>query len=195
MSYHIKLKDYNCPKCDALYIPYEKNLSCPSCKVIPIGISGEYLKFIDELIISLRVNKLSCGEYLPGAWYSGSFSESIQPVFFKIFYILSKKKLSSGELFINEYFIKCEPEDKKDEYLRDYFKSIALKIYSRKKELNVGLCNRLISIASRLNPFKKFTIQKKNYETEKTSEHSVESELDKETQARILEEIKRALKE
>ncbi len=145
MSYHIKLKEYNCLNCNAFYIPYEEKLPCPSCNLIPKDISKEYFNFIDELIISLRVNKIREGSYLPSAWYSGSQAENIQLVFFKLFHFLNIKKPRDGEAFINEYFKNFKMEEKELEYMRDYLHTVALKIYSRKKELKVSLWARLLS--------------------------------------------------
>lgn len=144
MSYHIKLEEYVCPNCKAEYIPYEEGLPCPSCKIIPTNISKEYFKFIDELIVSLRINKISTGRYIPDAWLIDSFSDNIQSVFFRLFQFWSIKKSHDGEAFINEYFKNFIIKDKEVEFMRNYLNAIALKVYSRKKELRVSFWSKIL---------------------------------------------------
>lgn len=143
MSYHIRLEEYNCPSCNALYIPYKINIPCPNCKKIPDNVPREYLSFIDDLITSLRINKIRNGKYLPNAWYIGSFVEYIQSVIFNIFDRLDISKTSEVEMFVNEYLDSTE-WDKNIPYGKDYIHSIFLEIYSRKNELSVSLWTKLI---------------------------------------------------
>jgi len=119
MSYHIKLKDYFCSKCKAEYIPYEKGILCPNCKISTENIPEEYLGFIDELIVSLMVNKHRGGEFLPMGWLEASFADSIQYILFKTFYVWDNKKPKDGESFIKEYINNLRFENK-DLYLKDY---------------------------------------------------------------------------
>ncbi len=143
MSHHIRLKEYNCPNCNALYVPYKVDIPCPNCKKISDNISQEYLGFIDELIISLRINKLNCGRYLPDAWYTGSFTEYIQEVVFHIFDALDKNKTDTVEVFIKKYLDSIE-WDKESIYRKEYIHSIFLEIYSRKNELSVSLWTKIL---------------------------------------------------
>ncbi|MFA5935062.1 MAG: hypothetical protein WC827_04210 [Candidatus Paceibacterota bacterium] len=146
MSYHIKLKEYKCPKCEALYVPYEENLPCPSCKTVPMtNVSKEYFRFVDGLITSLRINKINGGSYLPGAWYIGSFVDSIQELVFKIFNYMEIKKPKNMESFTKECLDLMIVDDK-SLYLKDYFYKIILKIYSRRKELKVSLWTKISSM-------------------------------------------------
>jgi hypothetical protein len=144
MSYHIKL-EYVCPNCKAEYIPYEEGLPCPSCKIIPTNTPKEYLGFIDELIVSLRINKMSCDRYIPDAWLTASFTDNLQSVFFRLFQFLSIKKPRDGEAFINEYFKNFIIKDKEVEFMRNYLHIIALKVHSRKEEFYVSSWSRLWS--------------------------------------------------
>ena len=144
MTYHIKLEEYTCPGCKAEYIPYENGLSCPSCKIIPIDVSEEYFGFIDNLIVSLRINKINSGRYVPEAWLTASFSDNIQLIFFKLFHFWSIKKPHDGEAFINEYFKNFIIEEKESEYMRDYLHNIALKVHTRKEEFHVSWWTRLM---------------------------------------------------
>ncbi|PIR68293.1 hypothetical protein COU49_01865 [Candidatus Nomurabacteria bacterium CG10_big_fil_rev_8_21_14_0_10_35_16] len=144
MSYHIKLKEYNCPSCSVFYIPYKNNIPCPFCKKIPADISKEYLTFINELIASLRVNKIREDKYIPSAWHTGSFTEYIQDVVFRVFNTLDKNKPNNVELFVSKYLdqIKWAGDTC---YLKDYIKSIILEVYSRKNELHISFWTKLIS--------------------------------------------------
>lgn len=144
MSYHISLEDYYCPNCNALYIPYEENMSCPKCKKVDNNIPKEYLEFIDKMIASLRVNKIDGGMFIPLGWYMGSFTDSVQDIIFHIFYAWDKKRPRDGELFITNYVNTLEC-DKEELYIKGYINSIALEIYARRKELRVSLWTRLLS--------------------------------------------------
>lgn len=142
MTYHIRLKEYKCPNCNALYIPYKENIPCPSCKTVSVNISKEYLGFIDELIVSLRVNKIREGRYIPSAWYTGSFTEYIQGIIFHLFDALDKEKPKNVELFISECLVSIKL-DEGDKYLKNYIHSLALEIYSRKSELHITFWEKL----------------------------------------------------
>jgi len=142
MSYHIKLEEYRCSNCDALYIPYKVNMPCPNCKKIPDNTPEEYLHFIDQIITSLVINKEREGGYLPSAWYVGSFTDFIQDILFNIFYSLNRDKPKNADKYINEYLDSME-WDEDAPYRKDYIHSIFTEIYSRKKELRVSLWSRL----------------------------------------------------
>jgi uncharacterized protein (UPF0297 family) len=153
MSYHIRLDEYKCSECEALYIPYEENLPCPNCKVVPANVSKEYFGFITELIASLRVNKIKNGNYFPDAWYIGSFTDYIQDIIFHIFNALEKQKFNNisnvvnflnSTVFVKKYLDSME-WDEESLYRKDYINSIIQKIYSRKKELKISLWTRLLS--------------------------------------------------
>lgn len=145
MSYHIKLKDYNCPDCNALYIPYKEGMFCPSCKTVPVNISKEYLGFIDQLIVSLRVNKIKGNKYIPSAWYVGSMVDQVQSVIFSVFDILETKRPANEVVAINEH-LNSLTWDNNSPYLKDNIKSICQEILLRKKELRVSLFTKLLSI-------------------------------------------------
>ena len=144
MSYHINLKEYNCPSCDVLYIPYKVNMPCPSCKKIPNNTPEEYLHFIDQIITSLVINKEREGSYLPSAWYVGSFTDFIQDIFFNIFYSLNRDKPKNVDKYIKEYLDLME-WDEDAPYRKDYIHSVFNEIYSRKKELRVSMLSKMWS--------------------------------------------------
>jgi hypothetical protein len=145
MSYHINLKEYNCPSCDALYIPYKVNMPCPNCKKIPDNTPEEYLHFIDQIITSLVINKEREGSYRPSAWYIGSFTDYIQSVIFHVFNALeNKKRTDTVEVFVTKY-LNSTQWDEDAPYRKDYIHSIFTEIYSRRKELRVSLWSSLWS--------------------------------------------------
>ncbi len=142
MSYHIKLKEYFCPNCKASFIPYELKMSCPNCKTVQKNIPNEYLSFIDELIVSLRVNKIRGGSFLPGAWYMGSYAEHMQSIIFKLFYAVESKKLDINGL---KKYMDDIRWDQTTPYFKGYVTDMALRVYSRKSELKVSFWSRLLS--------------------------------------------------
>lgn len=144
MSYHIRLKDYSCPSCNALYIPYKVDLPCPNCKKISNNITKEYFNFINELVISLRINKIKNGRYLPEAWHTGCFSEYVQNVIFHVFDALDKNKKDIVDNFVNTYLDSID-WDKDSIYRKDYIRSVFFEVYHRKNELSVGIWTKLLS--------------------------------------------------
>ena len=144
MSYHIELNDYYCSKCNAQFIPYEKGILCPNCKALVTNIPEENFRFIDELIGSLMVNKRIGGEFIPMGWLENSFVDSIQYIIFNVFYAWDKNNPRDGETFIKESLnsLKLKNEEL---YLKDHIISIALKVYSRKKELHFSWWDKFLS--------------------------------------------------
>jgi hypothetical protein len=144
MSYHIKLKDYFCSSCGAQYIPYKGDIPCPNCKKAPAGNISDYASFIEQMIGSLRANKMKGGSYLPGAWYIGSFTDHIQDIIFHVFNILDDNKKEDGKSLIIKYLDSIE-WDKESFYIKEHAKSIALEVYARKRELKIGFLNKILS--------------------------------------------------
>lgn len=83
MSYHINAPDYVCKKCNEIYIPYKKDLPCPSCGEPEVS-QGESYDFIDNVVTSILINKRQFGTFTPQAWYQGSYSDYLQSICFKI---------------------------------------------------------------------------------------------------------------
>jgi DNA-directed RNA polymerase subunit RPC12/RpoP len=84
MSYHIRLKEYHCPKCQAEYIPFAEDVKCPKCDFLDRGTS-EYWGFVDQIINSMKAHKIEYGRYVPPGWHMGSASESMQYVCMDVF--------------------------------------------------------------------------------------------------------------
>ncbi len=144
MSYHINLNEYTCPSCNAIYIPYEKNMACPSCQKIEGNIPEEYLDFISRLISSLKVNKTRGGRYIAMAWYVGSYCDYIQDVIFHVFDAIDREEPKDVEVFITKYLDSLR-WDTDAPYRKDYIHKIVSKIYARREELKISLWARLLS--------------------------------------------------
>lgn len=144
MSYHLNLKEYTCPGCNAVYIPYEKDMACPGCQRIESNVPEEYLDFISRLISSLRVNKLRGGRYIAMAWLIGSYCDYLQNLIFHVFDAIDREKPKDVEAFVTKY-LDAITWDADAPYRKDYIHKIVSKIYARKKELHIGLWTRLLS--------------------------------------------------
>ncbi len=101
MSLHSNKKDFVCPKCSIIFIPYKATFECPKC-----GYTGktpdEYLDFVDICAISLKNNKQEFGSFIPPVWYSGCYSDRIQSDIFKLFAIVEAQKLADIKSFVDE---------------------------------------------------------------------------------------------
>lgn len=101
MSLHSNKKDFVCPKCSIIFIPYNTIFQCPKC-----GQTGktpdEYLDFIDICARSLRDNKQEFGSFIPQVWYSGCYSDRIQSDVFKLFAIVDEQKPTDIKPFIDK---------------------------------------------------------------------------------------------
>jgi len=89
MSYHIKLKDFECPDCSAIYMPYSADVVCPKCKKLNPVENAEYFNFAEEVLASMKTHKNLYGEYHPPAWKQGCFAEYIQSVSFSFLHLFT----------------------------------------------------------------------------------------------------------
>jgi len=140
MTYHIKLDEYFCPKCNASYIPYKKELPCPNCNAVSNSVPEKYLSFIEELVASLRVNMIREGSYSPSGFFIGSFAEQIQYIVFNIFEHWRKKK-PKGDGFIAQYLNEMLSEEEVP-YMVKHLESILKEVYLRRDELKVSFWRR-----------------------------------------------------
>ena len=69
------------PKCEACYIPYSKEITCPNCG----NEENKECDFIDLAAKSLDFNMACFESYIPGAWYTGCYSDHILSLLFNIF--------------------------------------------------------------------------------------------------------------
>jgi len=120
MTYHIRCKNYKCPKCSANYIPFKKDFKCPNCG----ESTNEFFDLIPEMVHSLEYHKQKYGSFRSPAWSITSFVEHIQSIMFDVFDYVESNKLSNPEVFIAEHFDKADWGDKP--YLKNHVKEIAL---------------------------------------------------------------------
>ncbi|EDZ63761.1 hypothetical protein [Sulfurimonas gotlandica] len=79
MSLHI-MYDHQCSKCEAFYIPYEKDVSCPNC-----GLNEEEIyDIVPQLAHSANYQMDTMGFYTPIAWWTGSFGDYVALIIFQI---------------------------------------------------------------------------------------------------------------
>ena len=123
MTYHIHFKNFKCPKCGVLFIPFRKNSKCPNCDTS----TSEFFDFIPEMIASMKQHKKRYGRYTPDAWHIGSLVEHIQRIMFDIFDRLELAKPDNPKEFIIDTLNKADWQD--ENYLKEHIKDIALILY------------------------------------------------------------------
>lgn len=79
MPLHI-LYDHQCSKCDAYYIPYEKDIVCPNCG----NDEEKVFDIISQLADSAKYQMDTMGSYTPIAWWTGSFGDHVALIVFQI---------------------------------------------------------------------------------------------------------------
>jgi len=80
MSMHI-MYDHQCSKCEAYYIPYDKDIVCPNC-----GVKEEEIaeNIVLTIVSSANYQKKMFGFYTPIAWWQGSFGDYVALLIFKV---------------------------------------------------------------------------------------------------------------
>ena len=138
MSVHLTIENYNCPNCNALYIPYKEDLPCPSCEIIPTKVPEENFKSINNIIGNLQINIKRGGSYSSSVLYIGSFLDHVNFLTSNLLDKLEKANREDGEVFINEYFDSLiYTED--TIYQKDFIKSMVLEVYARRDEFPKGI--------------------------------------------------------
>ncbi len=72
MSLHI-MYYHQCSKCEAYYIPYDKDIVCPNCGVNEEEVAED---IISTIVSSANYQKRMFGIYTPIAWWTG-----LHPIF------------------------------------------------------------------------------------------------------------------
>ncbi len=112
--------NHRCSNCDALYIPYNINMSCPNCG------AKEHLEcdFIDLAARSITINLNQHGSCIPPAWSVLSFSDDVLLRLFVAFEDCKKvKDLNKFRLSVERLIKKHK---KLDKYLKRHFVLIAV---------------------------------------------------------------------
>lgn len=125
MSYHIHLKNFVCPKCSEVYIPYQKDLPCPNCGTMNTVSDERYFNFITDCIQSMKAHKKQFGRYRPNAWYIGTYTEQIQSLTFELFDALEASGPTDKQNYVTEYISGLDA----DPWLKHHLINIDLAIY------------------------------------------------------------------
>ena len=104
MSLHI-IYDHQCSKCEAHYIPYDKDVACPNC--------GTYEEEIADFIVSIIASSANhqmntIGMYTPIAWWTGSLGDHAALLIFQCLDAYESQKKKSFEEFAQIYFDKVQ---------------------------------------------------------------------------------------
>lgn len=145
MTLHIRLKDYQCPKCNFQYIPFAKDVTCPGCNFLDKD-TNEYHDFIQRLLGSLRGHKMQYGSYTPPVWITSSFAEHIQSLCFKFFDVLDAKPSRDPLSLVGTVIHFEESEAHERKHLEDILR-VALDEYKkRNSKIKMYLCSRFYRI-------------------------------------------------
>jgi len=129
-SYGEWYSNYQCPKCEAYYIPFSKEVSCPNCG----DQQNKENDFIDLAVASLEFNMVEFQSYVPGAWYTGCYSDHVLSLVFDLFELhrTQNKDNVSFESFANKYIDEMEFGDQ--EYGRNYLRQIVAAVWDKMKD-------------------------------------------------------------
>lgn len=130
MTIHICKTNYQCSKCDALFIPYKIDIKCPNCgTIVPDSDIRDYSDSIKGIAESMKIHKAMYDSYSPPAWFTSSMSDHVQSLIFELFDKLeAKKPKNQKEFIINSLKIDFEWGDQV--YLKKYIQEVALDILS-----------------------------------------------------------------
>lgn len=134
MSIHFGKPNYECPKCEAFFLPYKKGIKCPNCGLkIEDKDTEEYLDTIDQIAVSMSLHKQLEGSYFPGAWVTLNIMDHIQGIIFRIFDSLEDKKPKNKKKYLMDA-LESKISWEKQEYLRNHIKDITLEVLKQYKE-------------------------------------------------------------
>ena len=102
MSLHI-IYDHQCIKCEAYYIPYDKDVVCPNC-----GVNEEEIAegIVSRIVSSANYQKEMFGIYTPIAWWTGSLGDHIALLIFQCLDAFEEQSENSFTEFAQIYFDK-----------------------------------------------------------------------------------------
>ena len=133
MTYHIHLKNYKCPNCEAIYVPFKDDITCPKC-----GSSDrhniQYNNFIDEILSSMIANKKEYGFYNPPAWFSGCIAESLQSLCFVLFDTLEEINPQSPVTLFEEILATVGFEHP---YQKKHAQDVAMAVYKKYEDAGI----------------------------------------------------------
>lgn len=121
MSLHI-MYDHQCSNCEAFYIPYKENISCPNC-----GFEEESVNIISTIVNSANYQMDIYGCYSPIAWWVGSFGDHVALHIFNVLDKFYEQKEKNFEEVSKEYFDEGDWGDQI--YLKQHIKDISYEVY------------------------------------------------------------------
>ena len=122
MTLHV-VYSYNCPQCDAHYIPYAADVVCPRCG----SPSTETFDYIPQAAQSIAYNLGRYGTYIPPAWWVGSLGDHILHTLFPVFETFRLQTMTDFSAFAATYLSGLNWGDQL--YLRDHVITIAVLVH------------------------------------------------------------------
>lgn len=131
MTLHINY-DHKCPKCDAYYIPYDKDVPCPRCGLV----EEERFDYIPKAARSLIFNLDNYGSYAPQAWWVSSLADHVLLILFPVFEQFRKSNRKDFDSFAAEILSRNNWDGQG--YLEDHIREIAVRINDDIEKMNVS---------------------------------------------------------
>ena len=131
MTMHIYY-NHNCPQCETAYIPYDDDVPCPKCGLI----ERKRFDFVPQAANSALYNLSQKGDYVPGAWFTGTLGDYLMLF---LFHVLDLHKRSQGATFSDtaaSYFGGIDFGDK--EFMRPYMIRLSERVFKKINELIAG---------------------------------------------------------
>lgn len=137
MATYPDTKNYECPSCKNIYVPYKENFPCPSCGTL----SKEYFDLIPEIVSYLPIYEMGAGNFLPPVRrFPGTLSDVVPITSMSIEMIEEERQKNPGideekylEEILDEKLFKVYSEN-----MARYYKGIALESYKLYKEQKKG---------------------------------------------------------
>jgi len=114
---------HQCSKCEAFYIPYEKDIVCPNC-----GLNeSEIYDIVTAICNSANYQRNRYGLYIPPAWRIGSFGDHLALLIFKVLDAFNAQKEKKFEEFSLNFFDNVTWGEQL--YLKNYVYELSTKVY------------------------------------------------------------------
>ena len=122
MSLHI-MYDHQCSKCEAFYIPYEKDIVCPNC-----GLNEEEpYDIVPDLVHSAKYQMDTMGFYTPAAWWTGSFGDYVALIIFQILDAYNNQEEKKFQEIAFEY---CNNRTWGNQlYMKDHLRDLSYSVF------------------------------------------------------------------
>jgi|GEM_PF-1921387 len=133
MAAYPDTKNYECPSCKNIFVPYKENFPCPACG----APSEKYFDLIPEIVSYLPIYEMGAGTFLPPTrWFPGTLSDVVPIASMSIEMIEEEKQKNPNideekylEETLDEILFKAYGEN-----MAIYYKGITLAAYKLYKE-------------------------------------------------------------